>query len=107
MPYINKQDLYEAQKRRWNRQKAKAVQYLGGVCQDCNQTFHPAAYDFHHRDPNDKEVAWNKLRLRSWDKITLELDKCDLLCCICHRLRHIRDELWEVTPEGIEPTSEA
>lgn len=31
---------------------------------------------------------WNKLRLMSKQKIHNELQKCDLLCANCQRLRH-------------------
>jgi len=94
MPYKNKADLYLNQKRRWNKVKRKAISYLGGKCLDCKKSdLHPALYDFHH--PNDnKECDWTKLRLRSWDKITKELDKCELLCAYCHRLKHVHPELW-------------
>lgn len=95
MPYKNKQDLYHNQKCRWNKIKVKAIKYLGGKCADCdNSNLHPCCYDFHHKDPATKEATWTKLRLRSWDKITKELDKCKLLCVICHRLEHINPELW-------------
>lgn len=93
--YKNKKDLYLAQMRRWNRIKIKAVEYKGGKCSKCeSSTYHPSCYDFHHNDPATKEFVWTKLRLKSWDKITKELDKCDLLCCICHRLEHLNPNLW-------------
>jgi hypothetical protein len=95
MPYKNKTDLYHNQKRRWNKIKQKAITYLGGKCVDCKKTdLHPALYDFHHKDGEEKECQWAKLRLRSWDRITKELDKCELLCVLCHRLRHIDPDLW-------------
>lgn len=81
--------LHRIQMDRWIERKLKAIQYLGGVCKDCNGVFPREVYDFHHRDPEEKDVSWQKLRLRSWDKITKELDKCDLLCANCHRIRHI------------------
>jgi hypothetical protein len=72
---------------RWTKTKLKAIEYKGGKCQDCDKKFDHYLYDFHHLDPKEKDVEWTKLRLRSWKKITAELDKCVLLCCMCHRIR--------------------
>lgn len=91
-----KKCLYLFQMRRWNGRKIKAIEYLGGICAECGKSFHPSLYDFHH--PNyDKDVDWAKIRLRSWDKIKIELDKCELLCCMCHRFKHVNLELWKPT----------
>ena len=88
-----RQCMYLAQMRRWNRNKIRAIEYLGGICSICMKSKHPALFDFHHLT-DDKEVEWTKLRLRSWDKIKIELDKCTLMCCECHRLHHINPNLW-------------
>lgn len=49
------------------------------------------ALDFHHREPKTKEFGLSIRGLtRSWDKIKLELDKCDLLCANCHRELHAK-----------------
>lgn len=76
---------------RWIKIKIKAIEYKGSHCMDCTNS-HPeqpyVIFDFHHLDPKKKEVGWDKLRLRSWVKITKELDKCVLLCSNCHRIRH-------------------
>ena len=88
MPYKNKQDLYRNQIQRWIAIKIKAIEYKGGRCLRCKNIFPYPAFEFHHRDPETKDVSWTKLRLRSWDKIILELDKCDLLCANCHRIEH-------------------
>ena len=74
--------------KRWNDIKLKAIEYKGGVCVQCNQSFPYPAMQFHHIDPSSKDVSWTKLRLRSWDKITFELDKCVLLCANCHSIEH-------------------
>lgn len=73
---------------RWIQKKLEAIKYKGDKCLDCNQKYHYSVYDFHHRDPKQKDFDWSKLRLRSIAAINKELDKCDLLCANCHRKRH-------------------
>lgn len=76
---------------RWVQTKIKAIHYKGSKCCDCGLSYPEMPYvifDFHHLNPSEKDVDWGKLRKRSWDKITFELDKCDLLCSNCHRIRH-------------------
>ncbi|HIF57881.1 MAG TPA: hypothetical protein EYQ26_00055 [Rhodospirillales bacterium] len=74
--------------------KNKMLEYKGGKCISCGFDGHPAAFDFHHRDPKEKEFHPSKLRNTSWDKnydkITAELDKCDLLCKNCHAIAHAK-----------------
>lgn len=72
---------------RWTNTKIKAIEYKGGKCEDCNKKFAHYLYDFHHLDPLQKDAEWTKMRRRSWEKIKIELDKCALLCCMCHRIR--------------------
>lgn len=76
-------------KDRWIQRKNQAIEYKGSKCFDCKQSFPRQVYDFHHLNPKEKEFNWTKLRLKSWDKIIKELDKCILLCANCHRIRHI------------------
>lgn len=71
---------------RWKQKKLHAIKKLGNKCADCNQSYHPNVYDFHHL--YDKDYNWTKLRLRSQQSIDNELNKCVLLCANCHRLRH-------------------
>lgn len=73
---------------RWRRIKAEEVARMGGVCQDCRDSFHPDVFDFHHEDPATKEFQWTRLRLFSAQRRRAELAKCVLLCANCHRLRH-------------------
>ena len=73
---------------RLRENKRKAIEYLGGKCKDCAGVFHQSVYDFHHRDPKEKEESAEKLMHKSWDKIVKEINKCDLLCSNCHRIRH-------------------
>ena len=68
--------------------KVQAVAYLGGKCIKCGYTKSVAALDFHHRDPTKKDFGISSGAGRSWEKLRVELDKCDLLCANCHREVH-------------------
>jgi len=72
--------------------KLKAIEYLGGKCKKCGCTGIPAIFDFHHRNPTEKDFSWGNKRTSNWDNLKVELDKCDLLCSNCHR--EIHDEIW-------------
>jgi len=81
--------LLKAQMSRWKKRKERAIEYKGGRCSDCNLKHErPEVYQFHHLDPLTKDFDWGRLRLKSWDKIVKELDKCVLLCANCHIIRH-------------------
>lgn len=92
MAHKNKEDLYRYQVNRWREIKKKAVEFMGGKCSCCGFDKHPAALQFHHLDPTEKEVSWNKLRLRSWEKIVTELNKCIILCANCHSIEHSKSK---------------
>jgi len=79
----------DAKKRKRALNKQKAVDYLGGKCMDCGITSECLdIFDFHHRNPSEKEESLNRLVNTEWDKIQTELDKCDLLCSNCHKITH-------------------
>lgn len=55
-------------------------------CYDCGGTFVPEAMDFDHVSgikEFDVTHGWNY----SWDSVREEIDKCQLVCAICHRIR--------------------
>lgn len=83
-----KQRVLEQQRIKKRERKLKAIEYLGGLCYSCNQSFHPAVFEFHHRNPNEKDRDPSKLLSLKWERVTEELDKCELLCANCHRLVH-------------------
>jgi len=81
---------------RWITKKIDSIIYKGSKCVDCEISYPDEPYvifDFHHRDPTQKDVDWSKLKLRTEDKIKKELDKCELLCSNCHRKRHHNKKL--------------
>ena len=69
--------------------KRDAIEYLGGKCSKCNGVFHEACYDFHHRDPKQKDVNPAQLFGNKWETLKKEIDKCVLLCSNCHRVTHV------------------
>jgi predicted HNH restriction endonuclease len=88
---------------RWIKRKIDAIIYKGSKCLRCELHFtqsHYSVFEFHHRNPLEKDVSWNKLRLKSLDKIKNELDKCDLLCANCHRIVHSESEGFPEQPKS-------
>lgn len=76
---------------RWIQRKIDAINSKGGQCEDCNLKLvdsHYCVFEFHHLNPKQKDMDWNKMRLVSKKKLQKELDKCALLCANCHRIRH-------------------
>lgn len=76
----------------WRRRaKIKLIHYLGGKCKICGYNEQIAsAYDFHHRDPKEKEFGLSGKTI-SFERLKKEADKCNLLCCRCHMEIHEED----------------
>ena len=81
--------------KRRRRIKVLAIEYKGGCCSRCGYKKSVAALEFHHRDPSKKDFSISKNgHCRSWEKVRVELDKCDLVCSNCHS--EIHEELGYV-----------
>ena len=86
-----KQCKIEYDGNRFIQRKIKLIKYKGSKCLDCDINLTDSnhyIFDFHHRDPKKKEISGAKLKMLSWNKAKIEIDKCDLLCSNCHRMRH-------------------
>jgi ribosomal protein L30E len=70
----------------WHK-KIKAIELLGGKCEQCGET-RPWVLNFHHKDPEGKEFCIKKINNYRWSKIEKEVKKCSLLCANCHREKH-------------------
>lgn len=74
--------------------KESLARERGGRCLDCNLEFEYGLFDFHHRDPEQKDFAISSSRwlsdgsISKVELIKREADKCDMLCPACHRRRH-------------------
>jgi len=76
---------------RQRKLKEEAVSYKGGVCTSCGGSFHPAIFDFHHTNPEEKDFSFAQQKCTKMnEKLKKELDKCVLLCANCHRLAHVK-----------------
>ena len=61
-------------------------------CTKCNFS-HPAALDFHHEDPTQKEnVVSNLISNGQFARAYEEIKKCIVLCANCHRIHHYEEK---------------
>jgi hypothetical protein len=60
-------------------------------CMDCGYRAHAEALDFDHRDPDTKggNIA-QMTSSASLERIIVEIEKCDVVCANCHRVRSAR-----------------
>jgi len=95
--YLNYQREYRKKNKNIVLQKTRdkrrqrlvdAIEFLGGKCSRCLQTYDPVCYDFHHVDPSKKEFTIGENMLLGKEKLQKEIEKCILLCSNCHRLTH-------------------
>jgi len=101
LEYYRKHKGELKEKRKTNSVKIKAASHqsylkrkawydalkLSLKCSRCSFS-HPAAMDFHHRDPSVKDKRISVNRFMSKTKYLLEMEKCDVLCSNCHRIVH-------------------
>lgn len=56
-------------------------------CMDCQGWFEPCQMEFDHRPNEIKSFALGSRCYSNRIKLMTEMDKCDLVCSNCHRLR--------------------
>ena len=67
------------------------IKLRGNKCELCGVSYSYEVYDFHHIDPDEKEM---QLVTRMWRgtkmyaKTLIEAEKCALVCSNCHRSIH-------------------
>lgn len=81
-----------------DNQRARIVKFKAGrPCKVCGET-HPAALDFHHRNPDEKRFSVSRAIVQRDipdEEIWAEIAKCDVLCRNCHAKLH-----WDAAPDG-------
>ena len=58
----------------------------GKPCADCGQVFHHVCMDWDHVR-GEKLMNVSQMVNRAWDQVLAEIEKCELVCANCHRLR--------------------
>lgn len=80
----------------------KATEWLreyktGKTCSDCGVIYPPEVFDFDHKDPGNKRNTLSRLTsMGSINSLKKEIEKCDLVCANCHRIRHIKRPIRQV-----------
>lgn len=72
--------------------KLKMYEFVDGLkqvpCKDCDQTFPPCAMDFDHLEGYKKiRTVSSMINYGSWKKLKEEIEKCEIVCSNCHRIR--------------------
>lgn len=75
-----------------------------GPCAECGMFFEPHQMDFDHRNPADKlfRVTEGRAMLMSRTRLFAEINKCDVVCANCHRLRTSAARHNRATPDARE-----
>lgn len=100
------------QAKRRRRLRTRVLQLVGNVCWVCGYggtDGHWPVLDFHHVKAETKAfpVSITATTTYAWQQVVLEMRKCVLLCCRCHRehhagigrsleeLEYLRQEKWK------------
>lgn len=79
-------------KRRYKEERRKFIEGLkyNKPCMDCKKIFPPWIMDFDHREGALKVGSISRMAVTdtsNFEKIKIEIAKCDLVCANCHRQR--------------------
>ncbi|OGM63491.1 hypothetical protein A3A52_05085 [Candidatus Woesebacteria bacterium RIFCSPLOWO2_01_FULL_39_14] len=82
--------LANIRRRRYYREKRDfIINAKNRPCADCGNKLPSYVMDFDHRDGGDKIVDIARAVTANWslNKIKAEIEKCDIVCANCHRMR--------------------
>jgi hypothetical protein len=74
------------ERRKRNVEEINKIKLSRG-CVDCGYNLHPAALDFDHRPGERKRFGVSYAKQRTMNIIRKEMEKCDVVCANCHRVR--------------------
>jgi len=75
-------------KKHSDKMRIKIANYkLEEGCTDCGYRGHHAALEFDHITPSIKFYNIANMTRWSWKNILKEIEKCEVVCSNCHRIR--------------------
>ena len=77
-----------------------AIFKLESGCVDCGYDKDPQALDLDHVRGDKIAVVSRLVKTASLERIVDELDKCEVVCANCHRLRSVNRREWTM-PDDI------
>ena len=78
--------LYTRNKKERLRRKVVLDDLKDKPCHDCGVKYHPYVMDFDHISDN-KSFSISEKRWLNISEMMKEIEKCDLVCANCHRIR--------------------
>lgn len=80
----------------------RKLQFMASIksqpCTDCGEKYPYYVMDWDHRPGEEKLFNLSHGKTRSMTAITAEIEKCDLVCANCHRIRTATRNGWTQTP---------
>ena len=81
---LNKKKISEYNKAHRYEKRAICLEYLGGKCVKCGST---ERLEFDHIKREGKKYSITRRITGNFDNLKEELDKCQLLCVDCHKVK--------------------
>jgi 7,8-dihydro-6-hydroxymethylpterin-pyrophosphokinase len=81
------QRIYANRAKRREKLKELIKDIKNTPCADCNIIYHPEAMDFDHIGDKEFNVANAVRDATSADRLLKEVEKCEVVCSNCHRVR--------------------
>lgn len=75
----------EWMKHSYYERKQQLIVLLGGKCKECSSIID---LEFDHIDPKTKKAAITQLLTYKLETVYEEIEKCQLLCRVCHKLKN-------------------
>ncbi len=99
--YQTHKEVTKARARAWDKKRLESVRKLidslksQTPCADCKGVFPPICMDFDHISDNkvDSVSSMHTRRKLSLEKVMAEIEKCELVCSNCHRIRTLARRL--------------
>lgn len=86
--YLNNKDKYNERGKLRRTTRLEQLHALkNSPCVDCGIKYHPYAMDFDHIGDDKIENVSKLLHKSSWEAVLAEIEKCELVCANCHRVR--------------------